>query len=87
MWQSQRLLAPTAMHMSINRRRPLHALHFIEGVLGGAPEQARALRLYREAHERLLAESADVDNAYEQNYLQSVISETAEALENLQAGR
>lgn len=79
------LLARARQHL--DGGRPLHALHFIEVALGGAPEHATALQLYREAHERLLAESADVDNAYEQNYLQSVIDETEEALENLQSAR
>ncbi len=79
------LLARARQHLE--GARPLHALHFIEVALGAAPEDAAALRLYREAHERLLADSTDVDNAYEQNYLQAVIDETAEALENLQAGR
>ena len=79
------LLARARQHL--DGGRPLHALHFIEVALGAAPEDAAALRLYREAHERLLAESVEVDNAYEQNYLQSVIDETEEALQNLQSGR
>ena len=79
------LLARARQHL--DGGRPLHALHFIEVALGAAPEDAAALRLYREAHERLLADSAEVDNAYEQNYLQAVIDETEEALANLQSGR
>ncbi len=79
------LLARARRHLDDGR--PLHALHFIDIVLGGAPEHAAALQLYRETHERLLAESTDVNNAYEQNYLQSVIDETGAALEELQPGR
>ena len=79
------LLARARQHL--DGGRPLHALHFIDVALGGEPEHAAALRLYVEAHERLLADAADVANAYEQNYLQSVITETEEALENLQPGR
>ena len=85
-------LAGTAALLERARRhldggRPLHALHFTEVALGGAPQHARALRLYLEVHERLLAESATLNNAYEQNYLQSVISETRTALEDLQPER
>ena len=79
------LLARARRHL--DGGRPLHALHFIEIVLGSAPEDAAALQMYREAHERLLADSADVDNAYEQNYLQAVINETGETLERLGGGR
>ena len=82
---SDALLARARQHL--DGGRPLHALHFIEVALGAAPEDAAALRLYREAHERLLADSVEVDNAYEQNYLQAVINETREALQNLQSGR
>ena len=78
------LLARARQHL--DGGRPLHALHFIEVALGGEPEGAAALRLYREAHEHLLAESAEVDNAYEQNYLQSVITETTEALDGQPPG-
>ena len=79
------LLARARQHLDAGR--PLHALHFIDIVLGGAPEHVAALQLYRETHERLLADAADVANAYEENYLQSVINETEAALENLQPGR
>ena len=79
------LLARARQHL--DGGRPLHALHFIDVALGGAPENAAALRLYREAHEHLLADSAEVDNAYEQNYLRAVINETGEALERLESGR
>ncbi len=67
--------------------RPLHALHFIEMALGGAPEHVAALRLYLDAHERLLAASRTLSNAYEQNYLQSEIDKTEAALESLQPAR
>ena len=67
--------------------RPLHAIHFIEVARGAAPEHARALQLYLEAHEQLMAESGVLNNAYEQNHLQSDINETEEALEELQSGR
>ena len=79
------LLARARQHLDAGR--PLHALHFIDIVLGAAPEHAAGLRMYREAHERLLAESTDVNNAYEQNYLQSVINETDAALEELRRER
>ena len=79
------LLARARRHLDAGR--PLHALHFIDIVLGSAPEHVAALRIYREAHERLLADAAEVANAYEENYLQSVINETEAALENLQPGR
>lgn len=79
------LLARAREHLAGGR--PLHALHFIEVALGGAPEHVGALRLYLEAHERLMIASTVLDNAYEQNYLQSVISVTEEALERLQPGR
>lgn len=79
------LLARARQHLDAGR--PLHALHFIDIVLGGAPEHAAALQMYREAHEELLAESREVNNAYEQNYLRSIIDETEAALEELQPGR
>ena len=79
------LMARARQHL--DGGRALRALHFIEVALGGAPEDAAALRLYREAHERLLADSTEVDNAYEQNYLQSIINETDAALGELPAGR
>ena len=79
------LLARARRHLDADR--PLHALHFIDIVLGSAPEHVAALQTYREAHERLLADAAELANAYEENYLQSVINETEEALENLQPGR
>ena len=77
----------TRARQHLDAGRPLHALHFIDIVLGSAPEHAAALQLYRETHERLLADAAEVANAYEENYLQSVINETEEALESLQSGR
>ena len=79
------LLARAKRHLDAGR--PLHALHFIDIVLGAAPEHVAGLQLYRETHERLLAESTDVNNAYEQNYLQSVINETEAALEELRRER
>ena len=79
------LLARAREHLAGGR--PLHALHFIEVALGGAPEHVGALRLYREAHERLLAESRTLNNAYEQNYLRSEIGRTEAALERLQPAR
>ncbi len=79
------LLARARAHL--DGGRPLHALHFIEVALGGAPEHVGALRLHLEAHERLLAESTVLNNAYEQNYLRSEIGETEAALERLQPGR
>ena len=79
------LLARARQHL--DGGRPLHALHIIEVALSGAPEDAAALQLYVEVHERLLTASEDADNAYEQGYLQAVITETEETLENLQSGR
>ena len=79
------LLARAREHLAGGR--PLHALHFIEMALGGAPEHVAALRLYLDAHERLLAESRTLSNAYEQNYLQSEIDRTEAALESLQPAR
>ena len=79
------LLARARQHL--DGGRPLHALHFIEVALSGAPEHVPALQLYIEVHERLLAASGDADNAYEQGYLQAEINETEETLENLQSGR
>ena len=79
------LLARARQHLDADRS--LHALHFIDIVLGGAPEHVPALQMYREVHAELLADAADVANAYEENYLQSVINETEAALEELQSGR
>lgn len=79
------LLARAREHLAGGR--PLHALHFIEMALGGAPEHVAALRLYLDAHERLLAESRTLNNAYEQNYLRSEIDKTEAALESLQPPR
>ena len=79
------LLARARRHLDDDR--PLHALHFVEVALGADPEQAPALRLYLEAHERLLTASRALDNAYEQNYLQSKIRETEAALARLEPAR
>ena len=79
------LLARAREHL--DGGRPLHALHFIEMALGGAPEHVAALRLYLDAHERLMAESRTLNNAYEQSYLQSEIDQTEAALERLQPPR
>ncbi len=79
------LLARARGHLAAGR--PLQALHFIEIALGGAPEHVEALRLYLEAHERLMAESRTLSNAYEQNYLQAEIGKAEAALERLQSAR
>lgn len=79
------LLARARRHLDGDQ--PVRALHFIEVALGGAPQHAATLQLYLEAHERLLADSDDLGNAYEQNYLQAVINETRAALEALQPAR